>query len=518
MVSGRGFEAVGLFCALALLAPACGDSSSGGSSSGGQGGSSGKNAGGHANTSSGGSTATGGVGGVDASQGGTPTANGGEPSHGGSSATTGGTGATTGGTGGTAGANGGAIGTSGAGGKAATNTGGNSTGTTMGGSNSGGSNSGGANTGGMLGMSGAGGDPGGGGEGGEGGVPSNTPTADPRCASAVPTALQGSGTIVDPYLICLPAQLTLLGTGAYALNVNYQLGDDLDMSTLAAPFSPFQLPFEGKFDGRSHSITKLAKGLFTTVATTGVVTDLNLSGAAGASLSGLLGQSNQGTVQRVRASGSVSGGAHSGLLVGDNSGVIEDCSSSGTLQSLSPHIGGLVGRNDGTIRRSFSTATVSGGLRTGGLVGTQSAGVLELSYALGSVTATQSPGGLVGTLFGGEIRNCYAQSPLVSGPEGGGLIGNYELLATNASLILNSYTTSVVTGMDSQGFIGLIPSTTRLTVTNSYFIDTVPSSVGTPLTAAQMKLQASYSGWAFGSIWKLDSRISPYPSLAYQAP
>lgn len=311
----------------------------------------------------------------------------------------------------------------------------------------------------------------------------------------------------------------MLDTGSYTLELAYQLGDELDVSTLQVPFSAFTTPFSGKFDGRSHSIRALPSGLFSGLTATAVVSDLNLSSAADAALNGLVAQSNAGTIQRVRASGVVvSPDSHAGLLVGDNVGVIEDCWSSGSIQAQGAHIGGLVGRNDGTIRRSFSTATVSGNKRVGGLVGTQSSGLLELSYAVGPVTAPQNPGGLVGSFFAGSIRNCYARSPLVSGPQAGGLVGNYESNTSAPVLILNSYSTSTVTGTDAQGLLGSPLTSTAVTVTNSYYLDTAVGSVGTPLTSAQLKTQSSYVGWAFGSIWKLDTRISPYPSLVYESP
>jgi hypothetical protein len=200
---------------------------------------------------------------------------------------------------------------------------------------------------------------------------------------------------------------------------------------------------------------------------------------------------------------------------------VEDCSSSGAITSGGAHIGGLVGVNTGTVRRSFSTASVNAVRRTGGLVGRMSQpGLIEQSYALGAVTGSTSPGGLLGTLFAGEIRNSYARSGIVTGNEGGGLVGDISGSASDGltRVILNSYSTSPVSGTGAEGLVGNVEGDPSFTITSSYFLNTSPGTNGTALTDAQLRLQGSYTGWAFGSVWKLDPAISPYPSLAFETP
>jgi hypothetical protein len=123
-------------------------------------------------------------------------------------------------------------------------------------------------------------------------------------------------------------------------------------------------------------------------------------------------------------------------------------------------------------------------------------------------------------MFSGEIRNSYARSPMVTGPEGGGLVGDISGSAADGQtrLILNSYSTSAVSGTGAEGLIGNVEGDPSFTITSSYFVNTSPGANGTALTDAQMRQTASYTGWAFGSVWKMDAAISPYPSLAFQTP
>lgn len=233
------------------------------------------------------------------------------------------------------------------------------------------------------------------GNGGEGGAPGGVQLPDPRCAQAVVSALQGSGSNVDPYLICLPQQLQLLDTGSYTLDRAYQLGDDLDLALLTTPLATYATSLTGTFDGRARSIAHVSNVLFKFVEASGEVRDLNISGAVEGGQA-LVATSARGTFRRVRVSGTFKFKEHSGPLIGDNLGLVEDCSASGSVESSGPHVGGLLGTNDGgTVRRSFSTASVVGVLRVGGLVGTLWSGTIEQSYALGPVSASGSVGGLV---------------------------------------------------------------------------------------------------------------------------
>ncbi len=214
-----------------------------------------------------------------------------------------------------------------------------------------------------------------GGAGGEGGATS-PPERDPRCDEGSETALLGTGAESDPYLVCNAAQLALLGTGDYTLELAYALGDDLDVSDPAfTTLGDASTPLTGTFDGRGHAVRGLGAALFAGIEDGAVVRELSLSGEADATLEpirwGFLAWENRGLVQRVHVDATLAAPSHSGLLLGLNQGTVEGCSSAGEISGDAAHVGGLVGVNEGVVRRSFSTATVTATQRVGGLVGRQ---------------------------------------------------------------------------------------------------------------------------------------------------
>ncbi|HEX2674965.1 MAG TPA: hypothetical protein VHM25_29010, partial [Polyangiaceae bacterium] len=71
--------------------------------------------------------------------------------------------------------------------------------------------------------------------------------------------------------------------------------------------------------------------------------------------------------------------------------------------------------------------------------------------------------------------------------------------------------------LDLKALVGVVNgATTTYTITNSCFIDTATGTLGTPLTSAQLKLQSSYAGWSFSTIWKMGAKHSQYPSLVFE--
>jgi hypothetical protein len=147
-------------------------------------------------------------------------------------------------------------------------------------------------------------------------------------------------------------------------------------------------------------------------------------------------------------------------------------------------VGGLAGYNDyGTIGNSVSICSVNGTNYVGGLAGYNfSNGVITNSYNQSTVTGTGIyVGGLVSQNYG-TITNSYSAG-MVSG--GGVPVGG--LAGQNSGIIANSYWDTQISGQAT-------------------------SSGGIGLTTIQMKQKASYSGWDFTNIWKIDEAVS-YPSL-----
>lgn len=360
-----------------------------------------------------------------------------------------------------------------------------------------------------------GGSPAAGGDGGATGDP--TAELDPRCATASAQALLGAGTEQDPYLICLPQQLSLLDTAQYPLSKSFALGDELDVSGLTPPLLGGDAePVSGSFDGRNHRISGLTVPLFGTIQASGHVLRLKLSGTlAGQSQFGLLAHYNYGLIEHVHVDGSFEVADHSGALLGTNysTGKLYRCSSSGAISKGYNHVGGLVGENDGLISESSSRVDVNAQYRVGGLVGNLTMpGVIERSFATGKVTGTMSVGGLVGTFFSGEVRDSYARSELVTGPAAGGLVGHIY----GAAKITNTYALCGLSGTDTHGLVGLVQGSPSVTVTSSYYGNAASDSVGTALSLAAMKEQASFDGWDFDGVWQMKASISELPSLRFQ--
>ncbi|NTW50540.1 MAG: hypothetical protein HGB19_12580, partial [Chlorobiales bacterium] len=130
--------------------------------------------------------------------------------------------------------------------------------------------------------------------------------------------------------------------------------------------------------------------------------------------------------------------------------------------SISYDIGGLVGLNldNSTVSNSYSTGSVAGGsgsYQIGGLVGDNFTSTVSTCYSTGSVSGTSSVGGLVGR---------------------------------NISIVTNSFWDKQTSGQT-----------------------TSPS--GTGMTTAEMKQQATFTGWDFTTIWKITEGVS-YPKLQWQ--
>lgn len=92
-------------------------------------------------------------------------------------------------------------------------------------------------------------------------------------------------------------------------------------------------------------------------------------------------------------------------------------------------VGGLVGSNNGTITRAYAIGSVEGDNQVGGLAGrNRSFGIIENSFALGSVKGESRVGGLVGynnepSRGYGTITNSYAAGKVFDGDQTGGLVG-----------------------------------------------------------------------------------------------
>ena len=375
------------------------------------------------------------------------------------------------------------------------------------------------------------------------------------------TTPAGSGTSGDPYLIASLENLywlsqteTVWGDDAY-----FRQTADIDASETSGwdsgqGFSPIgtpSTPFSGTYDGDGFTITGLFidrnssfAGLFgyiqgggATFTDIGLI-DINIS--AGQYAGGLLGYAYNGstlTITGCYTTGSitnVSGAfttSNTGGLAGYifSNGTISNSYSSATVTGTSSGVGGLIGAiRKVSITNSYATGNVTGTDDTGGLIGSVGyAGNNSItnSYATGNVTGTGSAiGGLVGTVEASGISESYASGNVSGASFVGGFLG---FLDDDGSHSINdSYSSGHVSGnSNAGGFLGIEYNGT---VTNSYWNTEVSgqnSGLGngttpaglTGLTSAQMRQQASYSGFDFTNTWAI-SEDTTFAWLQFHEP
>ena len=239
----------------------------------------------------------------------------------------------------------------------------------------------------------------------------------------------------------------------------YALANYIDASGTTYTSSPIPTTFTGKFNGLGNTISGLTihstatgadvyVGLFAQtnnasskiehLRLTGVdITSVDNSGMT--FLGALAGVTNDGSVNDVSVSGSVTGGAnnrtggmfgYNGAAVNDflrgryrcqwawrrsgrhcrlNGGTLTNVTSTGSVTGNNGEnwVGGLVGFNNptGTVTNSHATGDVSTtGEEVGGLIGDDHADVTN-SYATGTVSGSDYIGGLIGFLSAGTISS-----------------------------------------------------------------------------------------------------------------
>jgi len=217
--------------------------------------------------------------------------------------------------------------------------------------------------------------------------------------------LQGSGTLVDPYLINSTADLASL---AYYINVakdssyanaRYKVNADLNLNNIKwVGIGTSENPFNGVFNGGGKTIT-----------------GLNLNANTGDLYSGLFNYAGQNSYIydiRIAEGMTTSRARYTGAIAGLLQGTISGCSSA--LNIIGTNIGGLVGlviNNTGGERivNSYSTADLDGKI-VGGLVSEFSTSVNSSTnlYISGYISSSYTTGTLTGNVVGGIVGRANA--------------------------------------------------------------------------------------------------------------
>ena len=280
----------------------------------------------------------------------------------------------------------------------------------------------------------------------------------------IPTIYQftyGSGTELDPYQVWTAADLN--GVRDYLSSYFIQMAD-IDLSGVEwDPINGNDTSFEGNYNGNGYKITNITSALFgstkfATLKNIGLE-NVNITDSNGALANAIL------------------------------SGTIEGCYSTGTISCTGSHLGGLIGHIQGftldfiteippVIKNCYSTCTVtSTGENIDG--GDQGIGIGGLF-------------GVLGYTFGyGQIENCYSCG---------------QVSKTSADVNINL-----------GGLIGFIQNSSG-TITNCFYDSTASGQSdqgkGEPKTTSQMKLESTYVGWDFDTIWGINKLVNNgYPFL-----
>jgi hypothetical protein len=179
-------------------------------------------------------------------------------------------------------------------------------------------------------------------------------------------------------------------------------------------------------------------------------------------------------------------------------GQINNCYATGNVIGIG-NVGGVVGYSDGIISKCYSTGNVTGSYQVGGVVGDNDIGLTANCYSTGSITGIDV-GGVVG-LNGnsGTVSNCYAIGTVIGGRYVGGVVGEIYNNATVSNCYWNTQTTGVSSGYSAITDGGIFS--------------------GSGLTTVQMKLQSSFSGWDFTTVWSINSSINNgYPYFTSNMP
>lgn len=342
----------------------------------------------------------------------------------------------------------------------------------------------------------------------------------------------GTGEPNDPYQVATAEQLIAIGLDPNLAKSHFVMTASIDLS--GTTWSSAVIPsLYGSLDGNGFAVKGLkargmnSVGLFGRIEATGRVTNLHLADVdlIGAGYAGGLAAYNVGAVYDCGSDGSVIGvGGDVGGLIGYNGGFVAGSSIGGEVAGSS-RVGGLVGANArGIIEECHGGAVVLGDSEVGGLVGSNG-GVVLACCADGDVTGTNDLGGLAGS-NSGLVSSCYSTGFVAGGNGVGGLVG-YNQGTISASYSLAGVSSQgKYTELRLGGLVGRVVNSVNI-VRNCYFLASADgggpdNKIGTPLTAAQMMQQASFSGWDFwgtdvdgiGDRWFLPA--DSFPVLVWQ--
>ncbi|EKD27600.1 MAG: hypothetical protein ACD_79C00661G0001, partial [uncultured bacterium] len=183
---------------------------------------------------------------------------------------------------------------------------------------------------------------------------------------------------------------------------------------------------------------------------------------------GLVGYTKGGAPTDVFATGSVTGNNFVGGLYGvyGTRSQLQDSYATGDVVAIGGYVGGLIGSHVSQfgVVRSYATGDVAGGgERVGGLIGHNFTLVMD-SYSTGNVSGLNNVGGLLGYNLT-FVTNCFATGNTQGNDNIGGLTGY------NSGTISESYAAGAVDGVSIIG--GLVGLNDSGVIQDSYSVGTI---------------------------------------------
>ncbi len=253
---------------------------------------------------------------------------------------------------------------------------------------------------------------------------------------------------------------TLTDGTAQNLSANAVLVNDITVNTgvltadgtLASDVSGFRVwtpvgndsnPYQGTFDGQSHTVSGLYfnnsatdyVGLFGYIGNGGKISNVGVVDSyfyGKNDVGGVCGRSISASISNCYSAGSVSGSSSfvGGVCGYSDNGNISNCYSASAVIG-NTYVGGVCGNNhSGETSNCYSVGSVRGGTDVGGVCGKTNNGTISNCYSVGAVSGPTSVGGVCGNNYFSTISNCYFDSEECDkdaiGTRNGGIATNVE--------------------------------------------------------------------------------------------
>jgi len=378
----------------------------------------------------------------------------------------------------------------------------------------------------------------------------------------------GTGTSGDPYQISTYADLVWLQGASTEWGKYFLQTANIDAAATSGDgWNPLgNDTFDGTYDGGGFAIDNLtidgagSLGFIQKTSSTTTIKNLGLTnvnititGGNDGYTGALVSHMDGGTVENCYSTGNIISNLtreyynYGGLIARINAGSdVRDSYSEVNISNAdsSVNVGGFVGYNNGgSITKCYATGTIQGGSAVGGFVGENNTGSdITKSYSTGNVTASSSSsGGFVGYNYKGTVSECYSRGDVSGTARVGGFIGFNRRAG---AVVSNCYSFGEVTGnvgghvggfcgrnyqtgatieycystgvCNDKGFMGASYNGTPV-VTDCFFDATTSGgtdSYATGETTTNMKIQATFTNWNFGTVWEMVG--ANYPRLKNQ--